>query len=220
MKAFFSSVLLSCVLLSACDTGTKLDSQKIAEEVRNRKIVHLSQAQITENAFQEGKALSGWLDKRLLLQLQTTPDKKNSIKWAAHCDPKMLSADSLQKAYAVTIERIGLRADPKKIKLSDKAMQIWDAYRYNAENKLPMEPNVQRDGEAFLLYSSPILLADATCLKCHGVVGKDLSTTDFQLLAAKYPAIDSLVNNTLGQPIGVWNLLFDKAKQIQRAKAK
>lgn len=217
-RVIIASVWIS-FMVSACDTGTKIDSKKVAEEMRSRKIMHLNQAQITEAAFQEGKTLTDWLDNRLVRQLQVA-DSADIVQWASHCTTKALSADSLQKAYSVSIQRVALRTDAKRLQGNDKALQVWDAYRYNAENKLPMEPNVQRDGTTALLYSRPILLSQATCLKCHGLVGKDLTTGNFQKLKSVYPAMDSLVANAPGQAIGVWNLLFDKARMIQRMKVK
>jgi hypothetical protein len=97
---------------------------------------------------------------------------------------------------------------------------VWDAYRYNAENNLPLEPNVQRDGEDLLLYSRPIGLHSATCLRCHGTVGKDLKKEEFAALRAAYPAMDSLSGYTSGQPIGIWNLLYQKSGLAARVKAK
>ncbi len=206
--------------MTACNTGTKIDSQKVAEEMRSRKVLHLNQAQITEATFDEGKRITNWLDNRLLLQLQTSPLRNDLSRWALQCNLKKLSADSLQNAHSATIQRIALRADSKALKLNDVSLQVWDAYRYNAENHLPMEANVQRDGEKELLYSNAILLTDATCLKCHGKVGKDLSANDFQTLKNVSSAMDSLINYQLNEPVGIWNILLDKAKLIQRIKTK
>jgi len=208
------------LLLTACNTGAKIDSQKVAEEMRNRKIVHANQAEITEGALAEGSRLAGWLDKRLIQTLEAAPDQKNIVAWAARCNPRALSVDSLGRAHYTAIQRVALKADAKKAALTGKALQVWEAYRYNAENKLPMDPNIQRDGEAYLLYTSPILLSNATCLKCHGEVGKDLSESNFRALKNTYPAMDSLINYQVIQPIGTWNLRFDKNRLIQRIKTR
>ncbi|MDJ1468626.1 DUF3365 domain-containing protein [Cytophagaceae bacterium DM2B3-1] len=204
-----------CVGLVACNTGTKLDNKKIAEEMKSRKVLHITPIQLTENTFREGKKTADWLDKRLVSQLERFSDKKNLVEWSSVCNVRSLGVDSLKKQYGISIQRLALRNSPEKLAISKTALQVWDAYRYNAEKKLPMEANVQQEDNIYMLYSQPIALASATCLQCHGAVGKELSRKDFEALRASYPSIDSLTNYTLNEPIGIWNVLFPKNKLAQ-----
>ena len=213
-------VLAAHLLFAACDTGKKIDSRKVAEEMRSRKLKRVSAARVIEHTLAEGIEVTRQLDSTLLQRLQAALAQTDLVRAAAVCNPQALSAGTLEKSYAVRIRRLALRADGGKLALSDKQRQIWEAYRYNAQQNLPMDANVQRDGQNYLLCTTPVLLANATCLQCHGKVGKDLTDNDFRLLRAAYPAMDSLTNHVPGQPIGIWNLLFDKGKMVLRMETK
>ena len=213
-------VLAAHLLFAACDTGKKIDSRKVAEEMRNRKLKRVTAARVIENTLAEGNEITRQLDSTLLQRLQAALAGTDLVRAAAVCNPQALSVGALEKSYAVRIRRLALRADGGKLALSHKQRQIWEAYRYNAQQHLPMDANVQRDGQDYLLCTTPVLLASATCLQCHGKVGKDLTDNDFRLLRSAYPAMDSLSNHAPGQPIGIWNLLFDKSKLVLRMEGK
>lgn len=217
----YATVLVAAGLLfAACDTGQKIDSRKVAEEMRSRKLKRVTAARLIENTLAEGKQITRQLDSTLLECLQTALAQRGIVRAAAVCNPEALSAGLLEKTYAVRIRRLALHAGGGQPALTEKQRQIWEAYRYNAQQNLPMEANVQRDGPDHLLCTTPVLLANTTCLKCHGKVGKDLTDKDFRLLRAAYPAMDSLSNHAAGQPIGIWNLLFDKAPLVLRMEGK
>ena len=217
----YATVILAAHLLfAACDTGKKIDSRKVAEEMRSRKLKRVSAARVIEHTLAEGIEVTRQLDSTLLQRLQAALAQTDLVRAAAVCNPQALSAGTLEKSYAVRIRRLALRADGGKLALSDKQRQIWEAYRYNAQQHLPMDANVQRDGQDYLLCTTPILMASNTCLQCHGKVGKDLTNNDFRMLRAAYPAMDSLTNHAPGQPIGIWNLLFDKSRLVLRMEGK
>jgi Protein of unknown function (DUF3365) len=222
MKSLFLkyAALAICLIFFACDSGKKIDSRKVAEEMRNRKLKRVNSAQLIENTLAQGGKVVRQLDETLLKRLQVALREDDLVQAAAVCNLQSLPTDSLEEAYAVRIRRLALRADGDKLALGGKQREVWEAYRYNAEKQLPMESNVQRDGQNYLLYTAPILLANATCLRCHGKVGKDVTEKDFRGLRATYPAMDSLHNYAPNQPIGIWNLLFDKAKLVLRAESK
>lgn len=204
-----------CVGLVACNTGAKLDNKKIAEEMKSRKVIHITPLQLTENTFREGKKTTDWLNRRLLNQLEGFSDKKDLVKWSSLCNVQLLGVDSLKKQYGISVQRLALRSNPEKLAISKPALQVWEAYRYNAEKKLPMDANVQQEDAIYMLYSQPVTLASTTCLLCHGTVGKELSRKDFEALKAAYPSMDSLTNYTLNEPIGIWNVLFSKNRLAQ-----
>ena len=51
-------------------------------------------------------------------------------------------------------------------------------------------------------------------------MGTDLKKEEFAALRAAYPAMDSLSGYPAGRPIGIWNLLYQKAGLAARVKAK
>jgi hypothetical protein len=134
---------------------------------------------------------------------------------AAYCQVGRLSkADSLSQRYAASLKRSSLRDLSPSSPLTAKERQVLDAYLYNAENKLEQRPNVQRLGDQALLYTSPILLQETVCLRCHGEAGKDITPGDFQKLTTRYK-LDSLVNRQANDLLGMWRIFFNKKKMIQ-----
>lgn len=68
---------------------------------------------------------------------------------------------------------------------------------------------VARPSTEVFTYQRPIVLRDQLCLRCHGEVGKDVSTADYALIQKQYPQ-DQATGYRLGQAAGVWRV------QLQR----
>ncbi len=184
--------------------------------MRNREVVHIMPVKITETVWIDGKRLTTFLDSILLARLQNGLSTGSVIETARLCHLKSLPTDSLQKAYPLVVKRFTFTLTPPKTQLSGKEYEVWDACRYNIEHHVAIDPNVQRDGEEELIYTHPILLSHATCLNCHGMIGKELTQSNFQGLKKRYPAMDSLVGYTAGQTIGLWSFRFTKAAVVRQ----
>jgi hypothetical protein len=113
---------------------------------------------------------------------------------------------------------MSLKDTGKKQVLDEVESQLLSAYRYNAENKLPLKKNVQKSGSQYLLFTAPINISNQVCLKCHGIVGKDVAEKDFQALRTTYP-MDSLVNYTPQQSMAIYSILFQRKGIIANINA-
>jgi hypothetical protein len=111
-----------------------------------------------------------------------------------------------------------LKGQKDGLQLNAMEKQLLDAYQYNQENKLPLENNVQKSGTEQMLFTSPILLNNTVCLKCHGKVGSDLTEQDYQNLQATYN-MDGLVNYSLNQPMAIWSILFQRKALVKSIQA-
>jgi cytochrome c553 len=217
-RRYFLMVL--CLLL-ACGPAERVDNAKaVKQEIEARKIRKISPAQINEVSLAWGRhnaaLLNTGLEKLLFVKVRELPLQEA----AAFCNPKSISiADSLAKLYEMEVKRLSLRGQPAE-NMSPKEKEMWDAYRYNLEQKLPIEENVQKMGDSLMLYTTGILISSATCLKCHGIPGKDIPVPDLKNLRARYPAIDSLTGYTQGQSPGIWNLVFAKKNIVLKAGEK
>lgn len=219
MRFSFRSMVLgfgmSAFLGAGCgETNQRLPTGELADEVRNREIRHITPVQITQAAMKMGEAVTRGVQTALIRKLTAAIAAEGLVEAGRYCRQANLpGADSLGKAYQAGIRRYRLKGELDKQGLGDKAFQLLDAYRYSAEQNQSIDPGVQGDGQT-MLYSAPVVLSNAVCLKCHGQVGSDLSEADYRALSARYP-LDSLVNYRTGQPLAVWLLRFPRKEVIK-----
>ncbi|MBC7921351.1 MAG: DUF3365 domain-containing protein [Ferruginibacter sp.] len=197
------------------------DTRAIADEIQNRKIKRVTSAQLEAAANEWGSQVARVAQRDLEDGLSAALARYPLEQAAAYCDVARLPrADSASRAYGAVLRRIGLRHRPDSIAPVDPALatmegQLLDAYRYNAENKLPPSTNVQRIADKYLLFTSPVLLENPLCRRCHGEAGPDLSPADYQKLTAQYN-LDSLTNRKKGNLLGMWSITFEKKEMIKR----
>jgi len=202
--------------LTGCgESGQRVSNQELAEEIKNREPRHITPGQIVQATLKAGETATTAVQQALTRKLQAAIPAEGLLEAGRYCQTANLpGADSVGKAYSAAIRRYRLKGEMDTTGLSNKAFQLLDAYRYNAENNLPIDPNVQGDGP-FQLYSAPVVLSDAVCLKCHGQIGSDLTRENYQALAGRY-RLDSLVNYKQGQVLAVWLLRFNRKEVIRR----
>lgn len=219
-KSFvFATIIL--LIISACgDTGERgIDSQEVKQEIQNREIKYITQPQIIDAASKRGQLIADTLQQALIRQMQKAVAENSLLEAAKYCNLQQLAAyNQLQEKHTAIIKRVRLKGQKEGIQLNEMEKQLLDAYQYNQENKLPLENNVQKSGTEQVLFTSPILLNNAVCLKCHGKVGTELSEKDYQTLQATYN-MDSLINYPLNQPIAIWSILFQRKALIKRIQA-
>ena len=219
-QAVFFAVSISCL---ACGNLKEkgYDTRAIADEVQNRKIKRVTPAQLEAAADKWGGRVARVAQQDLEKVLSTALAQYPLEQAAAHCSVARLPrVDSATRSYRAVLRRIGRRHRPDSIARVDPALatmeeQLLDAYRYNAENNLPPSNNVQRIANKYLLFTSPILLENPLCLRCHGKVGPDRSPADHRKLTARYN-LDSLTNWKKGDLLGMWTITFEKKEMIKR----
>lgn len=132
--------VLIVIGLFACDFQ-RVDTSKMANEIRSRQIKHVSPSQVLALANDFGQKIKADLNKDLYKSLS---------------NPAFV--DSLAKANLVTISLLQL-SDTNSTKILPKIKELLDAYAYNASQKLPQEDNLQKlDGGTRVVFTSPIVL--------------------------------------------------------------
>lgn len=124
------SILVGC-------GGSLSDEQrkKVKEGLEQNKVKKVSEAQITDEAFREGRAIAAVLEKR---------------------DPSMVNLaliDSLEKAFQVEV----LNMQPNDSLLRAVEQRIIEAYTTGSDIT-SMSDNIQRMGADSLLYTKPIMI--------------------------------------------------------------
>lgn len=193
-----------------------VDTKAVAKELENRKIKHVTPAQINDAVNKWGASVNQAAQQNLVAVLEKALVGNDLKAAAAYCDVRKLDkASLLAQSYKGILKRSSRLDVSNAAEFSKEERQVMDAYQYNAENKLPQTPNVQRIGDKYLLYSSPILIDNTLCLRCHGTVGKDITQTEYDKLSTDYQ-LDSLVNFKKGDLIGVWGTTFEKKEIIKK----
>lgn len=212
IRIFFLASICLLFLGSCNESGSSrgIDSKEVAREIKNREVRHIPQAQIVESAMQKGQKIADTVQQALAGKLTSLLQARGIEEAARYCNLQSLElAGQLEKQHLAMIKRIRLKGSKAGDTLTELETQLLDAYRYNAENKLPLDNNVQKSGQEYLLFTAPITLREEVCLKCHGKVGQDISENDFKTLNKTYH-MDGLVNYTRQQPIGIYSILFQR----------
>lgn len=131
-----SIFIFTLLVLLSCSDG-KVDTSKVQAEMKAREVKVIPEAKILERAFELGDSLLNSLDR----------SKGPSKAWGVfhHWD----------------IDDIGIDCSLYSLKtvynMEEKEKQVFDAYRYSAQNKQKAEPNVQRLPGETMVYNAPFL---------------------------------------------------------------
>lgn len=129
-------VWIICVSLVACNgTLTEEQKRKIREEREESQIKKISEADITETAFTNGRTISAVLEKR-----------DNQLKNKA-------LIDSLEKAFNVEI--ISLQTNDSTLRAIEQ--KIIEAYIAGGAST-SLSDNIQKMGKDSILYTKPLMV--------------------------------------------------------------
>jgi len=136
-----SVFILICLSLVSCG-GDKIDTTKARQEMEDREIKVVSEAEIIERAMEIGKTLS----KGFSIEVVREPTSNTSVINTE------FGSDSVYQKSRYFFD------DPED--LSGKALQVFEAYRYNRDNNIVSEPNIQKLDEGKLLYYTTPMYSD------------------------------------------------------------
>lgn len=199
------------IVLAACATeGNKtVDREKIKQEMKDRQIKRVSEPELMDAAFQTGSALVNTAEHIVIKKLDdyhdTIPtDNRNSSKWIINPPLSQVVIpvlDSLSRRSGHFLSLFSTGLEGLKADTLDIEKQLLEAYRYNMENNLPSEDNVQRSGTDYLLFTRPITSKNRICL-----------------LARPEKKIGILPDSLQGQPdyfCGMWSIRLSKKEIIK-----
>lgn len=141
MKKLLFPLVLLFTLYSCGDQ--KIDTTKAREEMEDREIKVVSDAEIVERAMEIGMSVS----EDFVLEVVPEP-LSGTLVLNTEFGP-----DSLYQKHRYFFD------DPED--LSGKALQVFEAYRYNRENDIVSEPNLQKLDDGRLLYYTTPMYADS-----------------------------------------------------------
>lgn len=147
-------------LVLSCHERNQNDSKAVKEELRQREIVHVTQAQISERGFEMGDTLTKMAEQIWLEELKNSKDSS--------CTPAFQKmANKIFAQHEAEISRY--KFDPSALNSmnSKKEKEVLDAILFNRESHLPISPNLQKDGEKDLIFSKALVLSNQNCVSCH-----------------------------------------------------
>ncbi|GAB3268093.1 hypothetical protein GCM10027347_37370 [Larkinella harenae] len=152
---FFLGVGFFC----SCSPDRNQNTKELAQEMNDRKIKRVTDAQLTAAIDDWGKKLVETSRKALTSAL----DKKTVAPPCSLND--IPTIQKLEKQYAVNIDLLSAR-DTANATLDAKERELLAAYTYNAENKLEQSDNIQKLNDSLFVYNSPVPVTDVICKTC------------------------------------------------------
>ena len=154
--------LLCSLFLSACNPDRIQYTDQLKQEMADKKIRRLTNADLTE-------AVDSWGSQIVAIAEQEATTKlAKGTSPGSICDLRDLpKTQALAKRYEMTISLLGA-ADVQNPKLAQKEREVLDAYLYNAEKNLPQISNIQRIGDTLFVYNAAVPVGNVLSQTCFG----------------------------------------------------
>ncbi len=191
----------------------KLDTKKFKQEMGDFRVRQVTDGKISDKAYEIGgivvDTISNALEDNMVKSLKT----KDFMTLAKQCKVSFYPiTDTLIKDFKADIRRIDANIMQTK---TAPEYALFDAYLYNAENKIAFEDNVQDLKNGYWIYCKAIVLDKPVCASCHGEKGKDLSDENFSYLTNTYKE-KPVFNKKKGDLIGMWAITFSQKELIKK----
>jgi hypothetical protein len=195
MRFYITSLaLLTILVFSKCKDGKSSGT--------------LTQVDRTEY-LEKGQALASATFLELSERLQAAM-REGGIKGALqYCNIVALPlVDSLSKANNATIRRTSLKLRNPLNTPADWELTALQNYEKKASAREELSSAILPLGEHSVAFIAPIKMLPL-CLKCHGQPGKDITSTDADLIKTLYPG-DQATGYHTGDLRGMWSITFNR----------
>ena len=209
--------LLPILLLFSCGPQERISKETFEDVQRNNEVKRITEVTILEEAMVWGDSITQEVQAQFIAQLQQAIAVEGVSGAVAFCQISTLPfVVELEAKRGIALRRVTTTPTNPKNKPDVQELPLLDAYAYNAENAISSDPSIQKiqNGEV-LLYTKPILLANAMCLSCHGNPKKDIAPETAAKLK-QYYAQDSATGHSLGDLRGMWSLRLPKKEVVKR----
>ena len=176
------------------------DSKRIGIETANWEVKRIMPADLLRATRWAGDSLTATADSLLRRTLARELAAGGVARAMRFCRPETYrTVDSLAGVLKATARRVSEhpRNAASQAGLPAKEMQP-DTLR-----------TVRRPSQEVFFYQRPVVLNNQLCLRCHGEIGKDISTADYALIKQKFPQ-DQATGYRLGQAMGAWQISLER----------
>lgn len=208
-----SACILFIVFLTGCDTSQKVDRSAIKEEMANREIKKVTEAEIISETLKEGQEIIKNAENLLkeksrekLADIRRTHSiDSNLIEWVHHLD-------TLEEAHDAEINFLNFTSN---LESPSVEQEILEAYNYDLEQGNTLNNNVQKLKDGYLLYTSPLTISDGSCLRCHSSEGRKTAPHISDFIDSNYPK-SPIMNFKEGDVMGMWSVKILQKRIIQK----
>ncbi len=207
------ALIILAYLLSFCSTSlSEKEKEAIRLEKNQREIRKINTADIISAAYARGMTITTIADSLLIVRLEFLIQEYGIIPAIEQYNQIVQSIlDSISSTNNAEIKRISNKTQNMELGKFEK--ELLEAYLFNKKGNLELRDNVQVIDDNLLLYSKPLIINDAICLNCHGIIGKDLTDIGekmFQSLNTN----DTIRGYKRGDLIGMWSVWLRKKEII------
>lgn len=193
-----------------CNTDRRVDNKAVQEEIKNREIIKVTEAQIIQKVLEIGNSISANTQKTLGQNLQKALQEGGVENAISFCNLNAMPlVDSLSKQFDAEIRRVSMKPRNQNDFPTDIEKELLEAYDYQWKDSLPLQNNVQAlEGDRYL-FTKPILVENALCLTCHGTLENGLLEETKEFIKSKYPE-DQATGYNIGDLRGMWSITISK----------
>src|SRR5690606_18458726 len=149
---------------------------------RANEVKKLNEVDIFNEALKWGEQISREAQEQLDTALEQAMKEKGdtgAVEFCTTLAPAILK--DLGGQYGVSIRRLPIDDASLAEQLLEEEKMLLEAYRYNEQNGIKHEPNLQKIEEgAVLLFTKAITVPDGLCLHYPGETGKEISEEALQ----------------------------------------
>jgi hypothetical protein len=216
MKKIFGFLLMISLLYS-CGSNERVSKEVFEEVNKSMEVKKLNEADILQAGMKWGDEISTEAQQQLIGALQKAIEEKGVPGAVQFCNVEALPIlTEVSQKYGVTVRRASNKFRNPNDKPNKDEKGILEAYEYNVENNLSLDPSIQKfeNGEVYL-YTKAIKIANAMCLSCHGQPGTDISPETQKALADLYPQ-DKATGHKMGDLRGMWSIRIPKKEVVKK----
>lgn len=197
------------LLAVACSPEKRQDTSGVREEMKSRKLVRMTAAEMMTRGNELGKEIVAASQQALQQALMSAIEGKGLTGAVDYCQANAFDiVKDLEDSLGVEIKRVSQK--PRNpLDTPDSVEQlILSAYAYdfspaNAVNQ------VQELDDRTLIFTQPIAIGNGMCLNCHGTPGEQISKEVLAIIQSKYPN-DQATGYALGELRGMWSVKIPK----------
>ena len=209
--------LLAIIFLSSCGSNERVSKEVFEEVNKSMEVKKLNEVDILQAGMEWGDEISTEAQQQLVSALQKAIEEKGVPGAIEFCNVQAFPIlQEVGTKYGVTVRRASNKYRNPADKPTEEEKGILEAYEYNAENELPLDPSIQKfeNGEVYL-YTKVIKIPNGMCLNCHGEPGTDISAETQKALADLYPG-DKATGHKIGDLRGMWSIRIPKKEVVKK----
>jgi len=166
------------------------------------------QKQKRKGPKQQGMDMAMSTKKELGKNLMKAINEKGAVHAVEFCNIKAMPITAQkEKEFNAKIKRASDQPRNQNNKATAKEEIHINTFKKMLANNENPEPIIEKTGGKFNFYYP--IVTNSMCLKCHGEVGKTITTETYKTIKLKYPK-DQAIGYDVNQVRGLWHIEFQK----------